>query len=274
MAIETPWIANPSATSDVAMRLFCLPYAGGAASIFYTWAKRFAAGVQLCPIELPGRGTRLQEPLRTSLDGLVEDLADAIGPYLDVPYAMLGHSMGATIAVRLALCLERMRLPRPKRLFLMGARPPHLPRPKPWLHQLDDAELADRLRSFGGTPEPVLQHPELMGLLLPILRADFQLIETFSLPSIQPLASPISGAAGEDDTEVSHQEMELWREYTRAEFVLRSYPGNHFFPWTCTDEVIRDLGRSLKGEGCPGTRSRPNQAKRRSGTERPCDAEQ
>ena len=71
MAIETPWIANPSATSDVAMRLFCLPYAGGAASIFYTWAKRFAAGVQLCPIELPGRGTRLQEPLRTSLDGLV-----------------------------------------------------------------------------------------------------------------------------------------------------------------------------------------------------------
>ncbi len=249
MEIETPWIANPSATKDVAMRLFCLPYAGGSASIFYSWSTRFSAPIQLCPIELPGRGSRLKEPLRTSLDDIVEELAVAVRPYLDLPYAVLGHSMGATIAIRLALRLEQLGSAVPQRLFLMGCRPPHLPRPKPWLHQLDDSELADRLRSFGGTPEPVLRHPELMSLLVPILRADFQLIETASLPTIQPVASPISAAAGEHDDEVSREDMELWQNYTRSGFLLRSYPGNHFFPWTCTDQVIRDMERSLKGEG-------------------------
>jgi medium-chain acyl-[acyl-carrier-protein] hydrolase len=87
-----------------------------------------------------------------------------------------------------------------------------------------------------------------MSLLVPILRADFQLIETSSLPSIQPVAAPISAAVGDNDCEVGRGDMEPWQDYTRSEFLLRSYPGNHFFPWTCSDQVIGDMEKSLKFE--------------------------
>jgi surfactin synthase thioesterase subunit len=246
MTLSTPWIFEPTPISEPAIRIFCVPYAGGSASAYREWSKYVSPRVQLCPIELPGHGSRWNDPLRTEMTGLVADLVESIEPLLDRPYAVFGHSMGSVIALNLASTLEQSSLEWPMHAFVSGFRPLHVPWPQPCLHQLGDADLIERLRSFGGTPESVLGHDELMKVLLPVLRADFQLIETAAPVSLRPLHCSMSVFAGQDDPGATLEEMEQWCSYTRADFRLRSYPGNHFFPWSCLPQLIRDMETDLQ----------------------------
>lgn len=246
MSSQSPWLSFPSSPADPNMRIFCLPYAGGNASVYHAWAKAISPLIQVCPVELPGHGTRLREPLRTSLNELVRDLVEVIAPLLDRPYAVLGHSMGAAIAMQLAAQLEHIGSLQPTRVFVMAFPPLHLPRRHAPLHQLDDEDLIEAIRSFGGTPEVVIQHPEMMEMMLPILRADFQLIETGSADFDRRLRSCLTACSGLQDSEASLSEMGQWRSYTEGSFTLRSYPGNHFFPWGCLDDVIRDIETDLQ----------------------------
>src|SRR5262249_28939051 len=143
------------------------------------WANSLPENVHVIPVELPGRGSRLKESPFVGLSDLVEALTEAIEPLLDGPFAFFGHSMGAMIAFELARSVCQQLNSRPEILFASGRRAPQIPDATPPSYDLPDEEFLAELRRINGTPDDVLAHRELMGLLVPLLRADFQMVQTY-----------------------------------------------------------------------------------------------
>lgn len=229
--IGESWIEQSFAQPTRAWRLFCFPCAGGGASAYRTWRAELPSGIELCPILLPGRERRYRERPFDSLDHLVVALADALTPRLEEPepYAFFGHSMGGLLAFELTRELRRRRVTAPRHLFLAGITPPK-PRTLVRLrHRLTDAALLDELRRFGGTPARLLDEPEIAQLLLPTLRADFAVIETYHARVEAPLPVPIAAFAGSADPEAPADAMAGWRDQTDAGFQLTTFAGDHFF---------------------------------------------
>lgn len=212
------------------MRLFCFPYAGRGASLFYSWSKDLPGEIEVCPVQLPGRENRLREEAYSSLPELIPILVAALTPYLDRPYAFFGHSMGALIAFELARYLQQgTRRSVPVHLFVSGHRAPHLSLRDRQASRLPEAEFIEALRRLQGTPEEVFAHPELLALLLPLLRADFSLCETYTYTFSRPLSCPITAFGGLQDQETARAALSAWREHTSSSFRVRFFPGGHFF---------------------------------------------
>ena len=230
MMTQNAWIRFPKPNPQARLRLFCFPYAGGGASLFRGWPAALPATIEVCPIQLPGREDRLREAPFDRLDVLVQVLRSVMWPYLDKPFALFGHSMGALISYALARQLSRSPGLAPTRLLVAGQQAPHLPDAEAPLHSLPASQfLAETHRRYQSIPEAVWQDEEFMGLLLPLLRADFTLVETFTYTNADPLTSPISAFGGLEDASVTQQGVEAWREQTQGAFKLHMLPGNHFF---------------------------------------------
>jgi medium-chain acyl-[acyl-carrier-protein] hydrolase len=238
------WITCPRPNPQACLRLFGFPYAGGAASAFYTWSDDLPRELEFCPIQLPGRESRLRESPFSHLEPLLEALVPAIRPYLDKPFVFFGHSMGATTN-ELARRLRRKSGPCPLHLFVSGSRAPQVPNPDPPIHHLPEAELVEELRRFNGTPEAVLQNTQLMQLFLPILRADLTLHETYVYTAGEPLDCPISAFGGSEDEEVTRDKLAAWREQTHGAFTLRVFPGDHFFPRSARSYLLQAVSQDL-----------------------------
>lgn len=227
------------------MRMFCFPYAGGGASIFRGWTASLPADLEVCPVQLPGRESRLREAPFTRSELMVTALADALQPYFDLPFVFCGHSMGAAVAFELTRELRRRGRPQPLHLFASGRRAPHLPPREEPIHELPEPEFLVKLRELNGTPEEVLQHDELMRLLIPILRADFGVNETYTYTSEEPIDAGISAFGGLGDEDVTREDVEAWREHTRGRFRTRMLPGDHFFIHSAKDLVLESIARDL-----------------------------
>jgi medium-chain acyl-[acyl-carrier-protein] hydrolase len=242
----SPWTAGAKPNPRARVRLFCFPYAGGGATIYRAWASALPASVEVVPVQLPGRGRRLGEPAFESVDELVPALAQALLPYFDLPFVFFGHSMGATISFELARHLRRERGLQPKHLFVSGRRPPHVPNSNPRTYDLPDDEFIQTLRDLNGTPKEVTEHPELMELMLPLLRADFAICETYTYRPEGPLECPLSVYGGMQDTDVPRERLEAWREMTTGRFSLRIFPGDHFFLTSSEPLLLSAVGRELE----------------------------
>ncbi|HEV2148429.1 MAG TPA: alpha/beta fold hydrolase [Longimicrobiaceae bacterium] len=229
----------------VRLRLFCLPYAGGGAAVYREWGRLVPPEVQLLPVHLPGRGNRFGEPPVTRSDALVERLAEELDPFLDLPFALFGHSMGAMLAFELTRRLRARGGPRPEILLVSGRRAPDRPSGKRPLHALPESEFRDELRGLNGTPDEILEHPELMELFSPILRADFELCETYALREEEPLDLPISAFGGLEDTDVGRDDLLAWRKHTCAPFRLRMFPGGHFFLSGARTQLVHAVSEDL-----------------------------
>jgi medium-chain acyl-[acyl-carrier-protein] hydrolase len=227
------------------MRMFCLPYAGGGASVYRGWGASLPNDLEVCPVQLPGRESRLREPAFTDLKVMVPAVADALNAYLDLPFVLFGHSMGAAIAFELTRELRRRGRPQPLHLFVSGRRAPQLPAREEPIHALPDAEFMVKLRELNGTPEEVLQHEELMKLLLPILRADFGVNEKHELTEEEPLQAGISAFGGIGDKDVTREDVEAWKQHTRGRFRARMFPGDHFFIHDNKDLILEAVARDL-----------------------------
>jgi medium-chain acyl-[acyl-carrier-protein] hydrolase len=222
------WI-KPNPHTRGRVRLFCFPYAGGGCSAYLPWMRVISPDIEICPVQLPGREERLGERPFTRIDPLVEELARALAPYMAMPFAFYGHSLGALLSFELARYLRRQNGPAPTHLFVSGCLAPQLSAPEPPIHQLSDEEFIQALRSFNGTPDAVLQNTELMRILLPLLRADFALYETYAYIHEEPLRVPISAYGGLQDFRTTRESVEAWRSQTDSKFIMRMYPGEHFF---------------------------------------------
>lgn len=221
------WFSIPQPNPRARVRLFCFPYAGGDAQIYRNWPRQLPSA-EVCAARLPGRGARIQEAAFRDLRSMVEAIA-SVAPYLDRPFAFFGHSMGALVAFELARLLHGRGLPGPAHLFVSGRRAPQLPADWPITYDLPDAEFVEYLRSLNGTPAEVLDHPELLELMLPLLRADFCVAETYDYRPGPALDCPITAFGGAGDAEVSRAEVEAWAAQTSASFLARIMPGDHFF---------------------------------------------
>ena len=243
-SVTSPWFTIPP-KAHAKIRLFCFPYAGGSSLIFRAWGKALGSSVAVCPAHLPGRERRLSEKPFTRAQSLVEAAAEAILPYLDLPFAFFGHSMGAIISFELARYLRRHQRPQPTHLFISGRSAPQLNIEESATHNLPDAEFAEELRRLNGTPHEVLEHPELMQLMMPLLRADFEVCQTYQYRPEPALDCPISAFGGLHDADVSTAMVEAWREQTNGPFRLWMLPGDHFFVNTEQAQILNLLSREL-----------------------------
>ncbi|OCQ97730.1 putative thioesterase [Nostoc sp. MBR 210] len=240
------YIACPKPNPQAQFRLFCFPYAGGSSLIFRTWYASLPQNVEVCPIELPGRGKQMKLPAFTQMETLVKAIAPILLPYLDKPFAFFGHSMGALISAALACHLAEEYNKQPSHLFVSASRAPQIPLSKPPIHTLAEHEFKQKLRRLNGTPASVLDNDELMQLLTPILRADFTLSETYLYSQEIPLECPITAFGGLEDQEVSIQELEAWRSLTKNSFQLELFPGDHFFIHSSPSLVLANLAEYFK----------------------------
>jgi surfactin synthase thioesterase subunit len=214
---------------QVLLRLFCFPYAGRGASIFRTWSHHLPPEVEVHPVQIPGRESRLSEPPFVRLSPLIEELLDALSPKFDIPFAFFGHSMGSLISFELTRLLRKHGGPFPIQLFVSGHRAPQLPLSRLPIHCLPETALLQELRQLKGASEQVLENAELLQLLLPTLRADLALCENYQYRSEPPLDCPIAAFGGLQDSMVSIEEHAAWRAQTRRSFTLHFFPGDHFF---------------------------------------------
>lgn len=239
------WIAYCTPRVQARLRLFCFPYAGGGASAYRGWAKDLAPTIDVCPVQYPGRETRIQESAYTSLSAIVKDAAASLLPLLDRPYAFFGHSMGALVAFELVRHLVRQGGPGPQHLFVSGFRAPMLPYETTLRHDLPAQEFMRQLRLLEGTPKEALDVPELMEFILPILRADCQVCDDYRYPDATPLPCALTVFGGTEDAVACEEDLRPWQRLTRAEFELRMFPGGHFFLQSARDEVLAALDDAL-----------------------------
>jgi medium-chain acyl-[acyl-carrier-protein] hydrolase len=249
ISMNNSWVSIPQPNSKSKIRLFCFPYAGGGATAFYAWGKQLPIEIELCKVLLPGRETRLKEPLFTDLAALVTALANGLLPYLDRPFALFGHSMGALVAFELSRHLGHREHKLPDHLFISGHRAPHLPDSLPPLRNLSDNEFIRQLRHYGGTPEAVFQDRELLDIFMPILRADFTILETYQHNFGSPLNCPITAFGGLCDPIANCIEIEAWREHTTKQFCSHFFSGGHFFISQHQSALLRHISSCLNGCG-------------------------
>lgn len=180
-------------------------------------------------MELPGRGRRLSEALFTEMNSLTAEMLLHFSGYLDKPFAIFGHSMGALIGFELAKHLRLKYGKSPVHLFLSSHRAPHLSVKDEPFHTLPENEFVGKLQSLNGIPKEVLEHQELMTLMLPILRSDFTLCETYRITAAEFLDCPITAFGGLQDESVPKEDLLPWREYTSSRFSFQQFPGDHFY---------------------------------------------
>jgi surfactin synthase thioesterase subunit len=245
MYSQSPWFRNHRTNYNARLRLFCFPYAGGSALIYKDWQAFFPPDLQVISVELPGRGDRVRETPFVSLPDLIEVLASEMLPLLDRPFAFFGHSMGAVIAFELARRLRPRGLD-PTALFVSGRQAPQIPHKDKATYGLPDKELIEELRRLEGTPKEVLENAELVELLLPLLRADFQLVQTYEYFNQPPLSCPIRAYGGIQDLEVDREVLLPWNAETTASFRLRMLPGDHFFLRTSQARLLELLSSELQ----------------------------
>lgn len=229
-------------TEVIQLRLFCLPYSGASAMAYSRWRRLLPTWLQVRPLELPGRGMRMDEPLQSDIRALAGQLADEISPELDRPYALFGHSLGGLLAFELAHALRERGLPEPLALFASATAGPAHRDVSEYAVAKTNAQLIERLRELNGTPEEVLANAELMHLMLPILRADFLLCGSFRHDRRAPLPLPIHVFGGKQDSVRAEQLLD-WQADTSRAFSLDMFEGHHFFLHQQETALLRCLRR-------------------------------
>jgi len=226
--------------------LICAPHAGGGAALFRTWPKALPR-IAVHVLDLPGRDARFDQPPFTRLDTLVASAADAILPLSRRPFALFGHSMGALILFETARLLRRRGVATPEHLFVSSFRAPHLPCPKPRRADMPDAMFVEEIRRINKPAFDPAEHAELLELMLPTLRADFRLVESYAFRPEPPLGCPITACGGSDDSEISEQELREWRHHTSETFDLMMLPGGHAYLQTQERTLLGRIHHVLAG---------------------------
>lgn len=226
-------------------KLFCIPYAGGSATIYSKWKKYLDNDIELYPVELAGRGKRCGIPYYASFYEAVDDLFDCIKNYVSGRYALFGHSMGSWLALELAYKLIEHGYDSPTHIFFSGNRAPHIYREEKILHKLPDDEFNKEIFKIGGTSNELLENKELLAFFMPIIRSDYKLIENYDYKDHGTyLNCDISVLNGIDD-DLKDAQIKGWEKYTKFKCNYYYMKGGHFFINEVVGDVIKVINKTL-----------------------------
>jgi medium-chain acyl-[acyl-carrier-protein] hydrolase len=204
--------------------------------------------MEVCAVQLPGREWRRREPAFTRVDAIVDALFEVFPEsWFTTPYVFFGYSMGALVAFELLRRFKQAGRPLPRKLVVAACRAPHFMSRFVPRHDMQDAEFLELVRRFGGTPDAILAEPELLKILLPTLRADFEVLDTYRYTQNGSgrIDLPFLVYGGTRDSHVKRSDLAGWREYTSGEFTLRLFPGGHFFINEVREQFFRTLRQDL-----------------------------
>ncbi len=241
----SPWITCYVPRPDATTRLICIPHGGGGPQSYKTWAEQLLEHIEVLALSFPGRGSRYAEAAIHSMPPLVDEITEALKPYLNKPYALFGHSVGALVAYEVACRIQVNGLMQPMRLIVSAHETPENSYTDQPMYTLSDSELLDRISELGLVPDDALQNTELVQFILPALRADFELSETYAYQTREALSLPITATLGSADPLLDKNTMQLWEAYTAEAFSLRCYNGDHFYTVSTEQQVLDDIAAEL-----------------------------
>ncbi|RSM82626.1 thioesterase [Amycolatopsis sp. WAC 01375] len=240
----SPWIRRFAPAPDAAVRLVCLPHAGGSAPFYLPVARALAPEVDVLAVQYPGRQDRRGETCVDDLGVLADLVAEQLRPWLDRPFALFGHSLGATLGFEVARRLAADDMV-PLALFASARRAPSCHRDER-VHLADDDDVIAEMRLLSGTSPEVLADEEILRMALPAIRADYRAIETYRYPAGPGLTCPVVVLTGDDDPQVTIAEAEAWRGHTTGPFTMRVFPGGHFYLTGHVAAVLDQVSESLR----------------------------
>jgi medium-chain acyl-[acyl-carrier-protein] hydrolase len=235
---KSNWFSIPYPKPNAKLRLICLPYAGGNAAIYHQWSNKIINDIELISLQPPGRSYRLQETPFNDMEKLIDDLMQVLPSILDKPYVIFGHSLGSRIGFELIHRCQSLGLRLPDHFIASGSRGPQVPCLEEQSYHLPDDQFILKLKEMDGTPEELLNSKELMALLLPMIKADFQIAETYRFSGNLLLDIPISVFGGTDDDKVNYQNLEAWQQYFSQPTNITLFSGGHFFINSHQTEVV------------------------------------
>lgn len=252
-SLETEWFIGKrkKGTTKVSGRLFLFPPAGGDVSSFSAWEKDVPDHLEICALKLPGRGKRIDEPLESNINRIADEAAKELKQMTDLPYYIFGHSMGALLAYEIVLrCMESgSRLP--NKMIVSAMKPPYILARQNAddlvvkLYKLDDKEFKQNIIDMGGIEPIILEHDSFLNIILPKIRNDLKLCETYGNKNIIKLPVDLDIYHARDDHMVSTEQIQLWKDYTTKEACVHYFEGGHFYYQERKSEFLKVLSTSL-----------------------------
>lgn len=241
---KTKLFQVPRPLNNPKLRLFCFPYAGGTTSTYMPWIGEMGHDVEVALIQPPGRGSRISEPPYNQMRELIDECLSYASYITSTPFVFFGHSLGSMVSYELCYQFQQLDYRLPELLIASGGRAPHLSRGKQPIYDLPQERFIKELHKLNGTPLEVLQNSELMELFTPLLRADFEIAETYKGIATQ-LSCPILIFNGEDDHDISGDKLTAWQDLTNKECSWVQFAGNHFFINQCSPQVIAHVRKNI-----------------------------
>ena len=229
------------------IKLFCLPYAGGSASIYSRWSRLLDRSIKLCPYELPGRANRHKEPYYSSLQKAVDELVQIIETECsDCQYAVWGHSMGSIMAYELICSLQEKGVKLPVHVFFSGRYPPSIKKEERNLHLLSEGEFEKEAVKLGGIPDNLFKIKPLLKTALQTLRADYKLLETYKPGELKSKFNfDISVFAGNEDELAQTEDMSCWKNYCAGQCNFYYFEGGHFYLHKFAEDITQIISDTL-----------------------------
>jgi surfactin synthase thioesterase subunit len=240
------WLCRLGNNKKPTLRIFCFSYAGGGVSTYRNWPALLPKNIEVVAIQLPGRESRFAEAPIDSLSGLLSKLTQEVPKLFDVPFVFFGHSLGALVAFEFTRTLRALRLPSPEKLFVSGRRAAHLSLDRKPFHQLSDDELIEEIKKFDDSNQELFDNRDLMKLMMPTLRADFTIHDTYQYTNAEPLQTPITVFGGLDDYTTDHESLTAWQKHSQQEINVSMLSGEHFFIDTAREVLLHRLTKELE----------------------------
>ncbi len=230
------------------IKLFCLPYAGGSATFYSKWKKFLHDSIELYPVELAGRGRRSKEPFYESVNDAVDDIYRSIeGELDDTEFIFFGHSMGSVLVYELMYKIKELKNKVPAHAFFSGRYPPHIKRLDKIFHKMPEEEFIDEIYKIGGMQKEFFEHRELLDVFVPIIKADYKIIEEYNhVSKSDRLNIDITVFNGTQDKDVIPDDLKEWHSITDRECDVIEFEGGHFFIFHKHQEIVDIINHKTK----------------------------
>ena len=243
---ENPqFTSGEKSTQRQRINLICLPFAGASIYSYRDITTQIADFINIIPVELPGRGQRISEPLLSDIHKIVDDAFLQIKAHINIPYAIYGHSLGTLLGFLLVKRILNEDLPQPIHLFFSGRGGPSVQDKDKHIHALPKKEFIKKLQEYEGSPQEILNDESIMEFFEPVLRADFKAVSNYPYNEDTPFNIPITVMIGTTEN-TTYEEAMKWQDETSKEISLRQFPGGHFFIYQHSQEIGRIFSHTLQ----------------------------